>query len=170
MNKILITIIVLTVIFLNSSAQKPDGFGMSLGYGYYETFTLGFSYYLNPEHKIGISAGSSFMINNEMYYCVSLEDNRAIFRSKKDGSGNYKWFLTGKILYWDMEDKFYRWNVLSLSPALTRSFSIYDHLNLSADIGPLFTIVLESYRKTYEGLGWPYHVMPNFRLLINYRF
>lgn len=170
MNKTLITIIVLTVISVNSSAQKPGSLGLSFGYGYYETFTLAFSYYLNPEHKIGISAGSSFMINNEMYYSVSMEENRALFRSRKDGSGNYKWFLTGKILYWDMEDKFYRWNVLSLSPALTRSFSINNHLNLTTDFGPVFNIVLESYRKTYEGLGWPYHVMPNLRLLINYRF
>jgi hypothetical protein len=168
-NKLLINIAALIFSSTGLFSQRAYTSEFSLGYGYYETFTLGFSYYLNPVHKIGIAAGSSFMINNEMYYSVSLSDNIALFRTKKDKFQNYKWFLTGKVLYWDMKDKFYRWNVLSLSPALTRSIPINSNLNLALDIGPVFNIVLESYRRTYEGLGWPYHIMPNMRILINYR-
>jgi hypothetical protein len=142
----------------------------TLGYGYYETITLGLNMYLKPEHKFGISAGSSFMINNTMYYNIMIEDNIAIFKSKKNKLNNYKWFLTNKILYWDMEDAYYRWNVLSLSPAITRSFSVNSKVDLNIDFGPLFTIILESYRKTYEGFGWPYHYLPNLRILLNYKF
>lgn len=170
MNRFLIIIIAPIILSANLFAQNDNKPGLSFGYGYYETFTIGVNYYLKPEHKIGIGAGSSFMINNEMYYSVYIEDNIAVFRFKKSNTNNYKWFLTNKILYWDMKDSFYRWNVLSLSPAITRSFTINNNINLTADLGPLFTIVLESYRKTYEALGWPYHVMPNVRLLFNYRF
>jgi len=170
MNKKIFNTVTFLILSIGLFAQKENNLACSLGYGYYETFTLGFSYYLNPEHKIGFAAGSSFIFNNEMYYSVTLVDDIALFRSKKDNYKNYKWFLTNKILYWDMEDNYYRWNVLSLSPALTRNFSINRRINLTVDFGPLFNIVLESYRKTYEALGWPYHVMPNARLLINYRF
>jgi hypothetical protein len=168
-NKLLINIAALIFSYTGLFSQRAHTSEFGLGYGYYETFNLGFSYYLNPVHKIGISAGSSFMINNEMYYCVGFSDNIALFRTKKDKLQNYRWFLTSKLLYWDMKDKFYRWNVLSLSPALTRSVAINERMNLTMDIGPVFNIVLESYRRTYEALGWPYHVMPNLRILINYR-
>jgi hypothetical protein len=170
MNKILFNILIFTLLSQSLFSQKDHTLVCNVGYGYYETFTLGLKYYLNPEHNIGIAAGSSFMINNEMYYSVMFEDNIALFRSDRDNFNNYKWFLTGKLLYWDMEDKYYRWNVLSLSPALTRRFRINERISLTADLGPLFNIVLESYRKTYEALGWPYHVMPNIRVLVNYRF
>jgi hypothetical protein len=169
MNKVLINIVTLILISTGLFSQKAQRSEFSLGYGYYETFTLGFSYYLTPAHKIGLAGGSSFMINNEMYYTFSISDNIALLRTKKDKFQNYRWFLTSKVLYWDMKDKFYRWNVLSLSPALTRSITVNERLNITMDIGPVFNIVLESYRRTYEALGWPYHVMPNMRILINYK-
>jgi hypothetical protein len=170
MNKIFAHIIIFTFLSADLYAQKDGKLEFNFGYGYYEAFTIGLCYNLKPEHKIGIAAGTTFMIKNEMYHSVILEDHIALFRSKKDNNNNYKWFLTNKILYWDMEDKYYRWNVLSLSPAISRRFSVNRKMYFSLDMGPLFTIVLESYRKTYEGLGWPYHAMPNTRILLNYTF
>ena len=68
-----------------------------------------------------------------------------------------------------MENEYYRFNVLSIAPAITRNISVNKKIYLSLDIGPLFNIVLESYRKTFKEIGWPYHVMPNFKFQIAYK-
>lgn len=140
-----------------------------LGYGYYESFNFGLSLELRSDNRIGFGAGTNYMINNIRYYSVFIEDNLAIFRTRRYNFIEYKWFLTGKISYWDREDTQYRFNVLSLSPALTRCIPINSKLNLTIDAGPVFNIVLESYRKTYLALGWPYHIMPNVRVLLNFK-
>ena len=151
-------------------AQNEKKIELNCAYGYYESICIGAKYIYKPEIKFGLLIGNNFrLLNNEKYYTVTLECNTAIFKQKKGTKKNYKWFLTSKIIYWDMEDKYYRFNVLSFSPAITRNISINKNLYLSIDIGPLINIVLESHRKTFKEVGWPYHVMPNLKFQIAYK-
>ena len=165
------TIFLIPFIFFSAaiSAQWRANPEFRIGYGYYETFNLGLSLELRSDNRIGFGAGTNYMVNNEMYYSVFLEDNLAVFRSRKYNFIEYKWYLTGKIIYWMLEDDQYRVNVLALSPALTRCIPLNSKLNLTVDAGPVFNIVLDSYRKTNLAPGSPLLIMPNIRLLLNYR-
>ncbi|MCK4664726.1 MAG: hypothetical protein KAT68_17785 [Bacteroidales bacterium] len=151
-------------------AQNERGLELNCGYGYYESFSVGAKYTYKPEIKFGFLIGTNFnLLNNEKYYSATLENNIAILKQRKDLNENYKWYWTNKIVYWDMENEYYRFNVLSIAPAITRNIYVSEKIYLSLDIGPLFTIVLESYRKTFKEIGWPYHVMPNFKFQIAYK-
>lgn len=163
-----ITILLTFILFSTASyAQWRSNPEFRLGYGYYESFNFGMSLELRSDNRIGFGAGTNYMINNVRYYSVFIEDNLAVFRSRRYNFLEYKWFLTGKIIYWNREDDQYRFKVLSLSPALTRCIPLNSRLNLTIDAGPVFNIVLESYRKTDQAHGWPDLIMPNIRLLLN---
>jgi len=163
-------IFIVCLFSLTLLAQNENNIELNCAYGYYESFSIGVKYTKNPELKFGILIGTNFhLLNNEMYYSASFENNIAVFKNKIDSNDNYKWFWTNKIIYWDMENEYYRYNVLSLAPALTRNIYFNNNIYLSLDIGPLFTIVLESYRKTFKEIGWPYHVMPNFKIQLAYK-
>jgi len=161
----LLTVLFLGFIVLKAQSNKLDLF---TGYGYYENVLLGFKYEYKTGLNLGISVGSSLSLMNQDNYSLTLENNVAIAQSKLDEFNRFKWFLTGKIMYWKYEDEYYLYKVLTLSPAVTRNFVFNNRLYISIDFGPLFTIVLHNKRKTFEEVGWPYHVMPNIRVLLNF--
>jgi hypothetical protein len=151
------------------SAQWRPNPECRIGYGYYETFNIGLSLELRSDNRIGFGAGTNYLINNKMYYSVFIEDNMAVFRSRRYNYIEYKWYLTGKIIYWDLEDDQYRFNVLSLSPGITRCIPLNSKLKLTLDAGVVLNIVLDNYQKTNLTQGGPYPIMPNIRLLLNLR-
>lgn len=163
-------VIFLLCLQLISFAQKESKFELNCAYGYYESFSIGAKYYSKPELKFGLLFGTNFsLVNNEKYYSATFENNIALFKKHKDLNDNYKWYWTNKLVYWDLENEYYRFNVLSISPAITRNIYLNNKIYLSLDIGPLFTIVLESYRKNFKEIGWPYHLMYNFKFQIAYK-
>ena len=162
-----ISILLFNSFFLWGQENKLE---LNLAYGYYESFSIGAKYNYSPEIKFGLLLGSNFaLLNQENYFSATFENNIAIFKNKKDINDQYKWFFTNKIIYWDLENEYYRFNVLSLEPAITRNLYINNKIYLSFDIGPIFAIVLESYRKTFREIGWPYKVMPNFKIQFAYK-
>jgi hypothetical protein len=89
----------------------------------------------------------------------------AIFRSHKNSADEFKWGFSQRMVAWQLTDEYYVWKGVSLIPALSRNFRWCKKVGISVDAGPSFTIVLYSKRKTFEEVGWPYHVMPDFRIL-----
>jgi hypothetical protein len=151
-------------------AQEGSSFEAVCAYGHYESVSIGAKYTVKPEIKFGLLLGYNFnLLNNEKYFSATFENNLGLFTNRKDLNDNYKWYWTNKFIYWDLENEYYRFNVLSISPAITRNIYLNNKIYLSLDIGPLFTIVLESYRKTFKEIGWPYHVMYNFKFQLAYK-
>lgn len=149
--------------------KNPKSIEFSLGYGFYEAINAGIKYNFNNQDKIGISFGmDNYIINREKYYSIIFEYDCAILKRKKTNNQNYKWFWNNKLIYWHLEDDYYKWNVISICLSLNRNIYINDKIFISIDAGPIFNIVLRNIRKTFDEVGWPYHVMPNFRLLLNY--
>lgn len=161
-------IYVLFFYFLSGIAQHASRFDFFIGYGYYEGFTAGSEYFLKSnKHSISTSMGyDKFISNDQKNISFSLGYNFALFSKNKFDSASYKWHINNKAVLWQLEDEFYVWRAISLIPSINRKFKLYRKIFLSADVGPSFNIVLYNKRKTFKEIGWPYHIMPDFRILL----
>jgi hypothetical protein len=168
--KFLIIFILTSTLFVYSQEKKE--YELHAGFAFYETVNAGVKYvFPDNKQKVGISLGfDNFTRKDETYFAITLEHNLAVFRKKIRNEYLYKWFIDSKVIYWRLKDEFYNWDVISFSPSLQRSFYFSDHLSLTLDAGPSFNIVLHNKRKTFREIGWPYHVMPDIRVLLSYRF
>lgn len=150
------------------SAQTHSNVEFFGGYGYYEGFHSGCEYYFNQRsHSINLSVGyNNIKRYNQVSYSLAIGYDFAIFRDRKNGSDNFKWNVSNRAVLWQLEDEYYLWRAISLIPSISRRFTIYKGLDMSVDAGPSFNIVLYNDRKTFREVGWPYHVLPNARILL----
>lgn len=167
--KYLLLLIILSIqVIHKGNSQDTSRFDLFAGYGFYEGFNIGAFY--NPRtiaHSAGLSFGYSGFFNKKKdYIAVTAEYKIAIMRSRINEYNEYKWHLDGKIMYWYLEDEFYIWKVGSVIPSLARYFSIGKKIGILADAGVSFNLVLYNKRKTYKEAGWPYHYLPNFRIIV----
>jgi hypothetical protein len=165
--RIYITFFLLLCLIHPVNAQLSAKFEFFAGYGYYEGFNAGTEYYFKDSvNSVSLSAGYARSISKyQQSFTLEMGYNRAIFKSHMDAINEYKWQLSTRLVYWQLDDSYYNWNAISLIPSLRRRFILCRNIHLSFDVGPAFNIVLTNKRKTYENVGWPYHVMPNFRIL-----
>ncbi|GEM_PF-2206687 len=165
--KFLLIFIQILLFYKIGTAQQVSRFEFFVGYGFYEGFCVGSQYnFISNRQSMGFSAG--FVNHFQKYhetYTFSLNYNVAIFTNLKNESNEFKWQLSNRAIFWQSEDDFYVWRVVSLIPSAGRNFRINRILKISVDVGPAFNIVLYNKRKTYTEVGWPYHVMPNFRMI-----
>jgi hypothetical protein len=147
-------------------AQNHSGFDYFVGYGYYEGVHFGAAYQFKSDtQSISLALGGFYRPEyDEKLYAVTASYNIAIFRKRTDSNNLFKWHLNNKFVFWQMEDEYYKWIVVSFIPSLCRQFSINQKLKISVDAGPALNLVLYNERKTYEEVGWPYHVYPNFSI------
>lgn len=162
-------IILIIFISLNQSgiAQGQSKFDFFLGYGYYQGYNIGSEYFLNPDkNSVSLSIGIDKLAKrNQESGSLTLGYNFPIFKKLKNDSEEFSWHMNNNLILWQLEDDYYLWRAISLLPSVNRKFIIYRNLKMSFDFGPSFNIVLLNKRKTYREVGWPYHVMPNFRIL-----
>lgn len=152
----------------SGNAQPHSRFDFFLGYGFYEGCTAGSSC-ISKSGKQSVSASfgyDKFLRPDEETRSISLAWNVSIFRKQVNSTGAFKWYLQNKLIYWQLEDPYYKWKVLSVNPAVSRQFHIYKKMQASVDAGPSINFVLYNHRKTDREVGWPYHVLPNVRLLL----
>ena len=149
-------------------AQSTSKFDFFAGYGYYEGYTIGSEYYFNQRyHSMNLSIGyDRLKHNNQESFALTLGYDFAIIRDRTNNSDNFKWHVSNRAVFWQLEDDFYLWRAVSLIPSISRRFNVFKSIDMSIDAGPSFNIVLYNKRKTFKEVGWPYHVMPNFRILI----
>ena len=145
-------------------SQTQTRFDYFIGYGFYDGIFAGSEYFFKSKtHSVSLSIGGYYKYgNNQRYYALSPSYNIAVFRKRKDKNELFKWHLNNKFVIWQQDDDVYKWRVISLIPSLNRQFTMYHKLRISIDAGPSLNIVLDSERKTFDEVGWPYHVYPNF--------
>jgi len=160
-----ILIIFISLAALAQSHSRFDFFG---GFGLYEGYNIGSECYFNQRfHSISLSAGYNKICRyKQESYALTLGYNFAILRERRNGSENFKWNVSNRVVFWQLEDDYYLWRAVSLIPSISRRFNICKNIDLSVDAGPSFNIVLYNKRKTFQEVGWPYHVMPNTRILL----
>ncbi len=163
--KFVIFLIQLLFVSYFSNAQISSKFDFFLGYGFYDGCNIGTEYQLKKEmQKVSLSAGFDFQKKQESY-AVALGWHHAVFKNSKNSLSKYNWHINNRLLAWQYEDDFYLWRVMSFNPSISRSFVIFKKYRLLFDVGPIFNIVFESKRKTFEEIAWPNRIMPNFRIL-----
>jgi hypothetical protein len=149
---------------LTGASQSQSRFDFFIGYGFYEGIHIGSEYFLKSKtQSISLVLGGFYQSNHsEKYYAITPSYNIAIFRKRADSNNLYKWHLNNKFVFWQLEDEYYKWMVVSFIPTLCRQFSINQKIKISIDAGPSMNLVLYNERRTYKEVGWPYHVYPNF--------
>lgn len=163
--RIILFSIVLFQIYQIGNAQQASRFDFFLGYGFYEGFNIGSEYHFKADKQsLSVSVGFDKLMKQQNI-AIALSYNYAIFRSSRNLSDEFKWHLDNKAVVWQLNDEYYLWRALSLIPSINRKFILTRGISTSFDFGPSFNIVLYNKRKTYKEVGWPYHVMPDFRIL-----
>lgn len=133
----------------------------------YESINIGTSYNYKPNLSIALSAGSQFgIVKSTQYYVFSIEHDITIRKNKNELSN---WTIDQRFFFWYLEDKYYKFRVLSMEPAFGRIFKLNSKLNLKIDIGPVFMFVLYSKRKTFEEVGWPRYFNCNVNARFSYK-
>ena len=165
--KLFIFLIIIFQINQTIYSQSLSKFDFFFGYGFYEGYNIGSEYYFNNNiHSMSLSVGyDKLKKRDQESFSLALSYNYSIFKSHKNNLNRFKWQINNKLVFWQLEDDLYLWRAVSLIPSISRKLIIYKNISFLFDVGPAFNIVLYNKRKTYKEVGWPYHVMPNFRIL-----
>lgn len=164
--KKIITILFL-FIFCYSFGQQAKKIRYFVGYGMYDGVNIGTEYYLKDSTKI-LTASIGYerlFTKKQQTYALSFSYKNAIFVGSKNIINQYKWHINSTITIWQLEDDFYLWRFVSFTPSISRTFIAFKKHNFLFEFGPIFNLVVHSKRKTFDEIGWPYKVMPNFRII-----
>lgn len=169
--KFLLCILFLTILLFNpriSYTQSKNPTNILIGYGIYEGYNAGFELTLNRGYSsFSSSIGVDHLFSGDSrYLALSAAYNVSILRQRYYWENKYKWKVNFRIVYWNLEDPFYKFNVITFIPSLNRIIYLTKKFGISLDAGPAINQVLHHKRKTFKEVGWPFHVMPNFRALI----
>ena len=150
-----------------SFAQNSTKFNCFFGYGLYDGVNVGIKYKLKNEARVlNASVGYEHLFSRKQeIFTLGIGLQNAIFKESKNKLNQYKWNINSRILLWQLKDDFYLWRFISFTPSISYKFIVLKKHNLLFDIGPIFNIVVHSKRLTFEEIGWPQKVMPNFRII-----
>jgi len=152
-----------------SYCQDDTNFSFESGYGYFEGVYIGGRYKYQKRLEAGFAAGTlSFASKNGSYYSIIVKNDLGFNLIKNPNKPWFSWWVSGKIVYWRFEDPYYIWHVMSFVPSIERNFRISNQLDFRVGFGPSIKLVLDFQRKTFEEVGWPYNVRPNFNLMLIY--
>lgn len=143
--------------------QKLVFFG---GFGSYEALHIGLRYAYQANSMLGVSGGHFLgLIPDERYWNIGLEHDWLLRR--KDIGKNSSWMVCPKVFYWNLEDRYYRFTVLSFEPSIGKRIRVSQHSWFKIDFGPVFMVVLDYKRLTFEEAGWPRKLAMNASLTYN---
>jgi hypothetical protein len=162
-----------TVIFILLLSMSQTGmaqssrFGFFFGYGYYEGVTAGGEIYNKcGSQSLSLSAGYFRRFQKEEEtFSITTGYQHAILLKQCIDANTYKWHVGLRAVFWRHEDPWYLWKAASIIPSVNLNILVFNKIKLNLDAGPAFNIVLYNKRKTFEQAGWPYHVMPEFKMV-----
>lgn len=150
-------------------AQKSGQFEIDAGYGFYDAMNIGITCFFWDHTGLGISLGAGdFLTGNEKYRSLSTNLSFPFVRNHQTVYGNYHLWLYGKIYFWNLEDAWYKFQVIAINPAVAYKLYLNKRLFISFFAGPLFNIVVYNHRKTFEEVGWPHYFQFNPGMQLNY--
>jgi hypothetical protein len=160
-------LIVFSISLSQTAKAQFSRFDFFFGYGYYEGLTLGGEFH-NKTHTQSLSLSAGYFRRfqkEEETFSLTIGYQHAILLSRQTEPSSYKWHIGCRAVFWRLDDPFYLWKAVSIIPSVNRNFQIFGKIRLNLDAGPSFNIVLYNKRKTFEQVGWPYHVMPELRMI-----
>lgn len=147
---------------INMHAQSKN-WGFNVGIGKYELINAGVIYKLSPQNEINASVGYNFMLTNNKSYSTKIE-YRYLFKAKNVVFKNS--YIGAKTIYWELEDKYFNWEVCSGSVFLGKKIPINRKSGIAIDFGFITSLHLDHTRLNLEEVGWPR--MFNYSLNFSY--
>jgi hypothetical protein len=163
----LFSLFLISITLTQAGIAQSFRFDFFLGYGYYEGITAGGELHnKSGSQSLSLSAGyfRRFQKEEETFSFTLGYQHGILLKQSIDASA-YKWHIGCRTVFWQLEDPWYLWKAVSIIPSVNLNFLIFKKIKLNLDAGPAFNIVLYNRRKTFEQVGWPYHVMPELRMI-----
>jgi hypothetical protein len=134
--------------------QNPPptpGVDVVLGAGYFEALHVGAAWHVNPNHTLGLFAGTNFGVPPANVNTLGLDWR---YRLDRDLGGLAPSLLL-RALYWTQQDEFYHWKLLSAEVGGSLTREIAPGTSVSLDAAAVRTFVLESDRLQDSSFGSP---------------
>jgi hypothetical protein len=162
-------ILIFILLFSMSQAGKAQSsrFDFLIGYGYYEGLTAGGELYNKcGTQSLSLLAGYFRRFQKEEEtFSFSIGYQHAIFLKESINANACKWHVGCRTVFWRLQDPWYLWKAMSIIPSVNYNILVFNKIKINLDAGPAFNIVLFNKRETFEQAGWPYHVMPEFKMI-----
>jgi hypothetical protein len=167
-------LIFFAVLFSHSAfGQKNENrFEAKIGYGFYQGFNIGFSYFYTEKLKVGLGIGSHIdltPLENEEHFNIQIENTLYFGRLSKQNIG--VWYFNQQLMYWEQGQSSDRWKIMSLGLNIGATIPITTKLGLDLEFGPAFNMVVDNKRDPLvEKSGWMWPILYNGRVQLTYKF
>jgi hypothetical protein len=134
--------------------QNPPptpGLDVILGAGYFEALHAGAAWHVNPNHTLGLFAGTNFGVPPANVNTLGLDWR---YRLDRDLGGLAPALLV-RTLYWTQQDDLYHWTLLSAEVGGSLTRELAPGTSLTLDVAAVRTFVIESDRQQDSSFGSP---------------
>jgi hypothetical protein len=165
--------LLLIILFPNSAfgQENENKFEPKIGYGYYQGFNIGLSYFYTEKLKIGLGIGSHLNLpplENENHINIQIENTLYFGQHTKQDVGG--WYFNQQLMYWEQGQSNDRRKIISLGLNIGKTIPITEKLGLDLEIGPAFNVVVDIERDpSIEPSGWMWPILYNFRTQLTYK-
>jgi hypothetical protein len=145
---------------------------MKAGYGFYQGYHVGYSYFYDDNYSLGLTAGSHFGIppfKYDLHYNLSIENTIHFGWSPRYVSK--PWIFSQQAMYWVEGENPARWSLLSVYFSIGRIFGLSRNLGFSLEAGPSYNMIINVENDSENEIeSWMWPIMFNGRVQIIYLF
>lgn len=160
---------VLPIIFIlffaiNSRSQSTNRFKLRTGYGYYEGFSIGAtSDFKDTTRRFTWSVGSDrFYWDEKFHYAVTFGYESCLLKCFATHAELSRWRIMYDIMFWQIQDSYFRFTMLSFVPQLGRQFYFLKSFDFQAHFGAAFNGLLKGVQIRDGAIGTPRQLAFNF--------
>lgn len=161
MYKFFIVLLVLLLFSKNSISQPKVNF--QIGFGYLEHLSTGIGFKIKEKHKITFLLGTNFFMKLDDFAAYQIQYEYPN-QMKKILLLNYG--LKGG--YSNYSNKYYKWQLLSITPISNLKYRLTDNLFLVSTLGLTYSRVLNQTRVEMGEIGWYREFLPEIKLSLLY--
>ena len=167
-------LLIFIVLFPHSTfgQENENRLETKFGYGYYQGFNIGLSYFYTDKLKVGLGIGSHLglpPLEREKHFNIQIDNTLYFGRLSKQNIG--KWYFNQQLMFWEQGQSNDRWKILSLGVNIGKTIPISNKIGLDLELGPAFNLVVDRKRDpSVEPSGWMWPVLYNGRIQFTYKF
>lgn len=159
---------ILVVVCHLASAQTSNQSNLRTGYGLYEGFSIGAARGLKDSTKrLTWSVGSDrFYWKQNFHYAITLGYESLVLKRFNTHKELSRWRIMYDVMFWQLQDSYYRFTMLSFVPQLSRKFFDFEKVDLQAHVGLAFNGLLNGVQIQEGAIGTPRQMAFNFGIYL----
>lgn len=161
--KLFIALVIL--LLFNKNAVSQTKVDVQVGYGYLEHFSVGVGLTIKENHKITSLFGSNLFMSLNKFAVYQLQYEYPNKFKKK-----YLLNFGLKGGYSIYSNKYYKWDLLSITPISNVKYRLKDNVILALTFGMTYSKVLEQKRLESGEIGWYRELLPEIKISLSYGF